>query len=100
VARWQADASMSVADDAQPATKPILEMDRHLVTLEISGNIWKLLVELGKNVEAGDPLVIIEAMKTEITMAATVAGNVRAVHCKHGRPVSVGDPLMAFTVAE
>ena len=95
MARWQADASMSVADDAQPATKPILEMDRHLVTLEISGNIWKLLVELGKNVEAGDPLVIIEAMKTETSVHSPCDGTVIEILVTPGTQVAAGAPLVA-----
>ncbi|HVU37328.1 MAG TPA: urea carboxylase [Opitutales bacterium] len=100
VARWKADSTMAAADNSPPAAKPPLETDGHVVAVEISGNIWKLLVEPGKKVAAGEPLVIVEAMKMEITVVATVTGTVQAIHCQPGRPVSVGDPLMVITVVE
>src|SRR5690606_35770139 len=48
------EASVQIADVAE---------DCELVSADISGNIWKLLVEPGHKVTAGDTLVIIEAMK-------------------------------------
>jgi len=67
-----------------------------LVSADISGNIWKLLVEPGHKVFAGDTLVIIEAMKMEFAVHAPADGIVQAVHCSEGRIIQAGDPLIVI----
>lgn len=95
VAHWQASGSYEASsNDSAPAAE--LDLDGHVVAADISGNIWKLLVEAGKAVEAGDPLLIVEAMKMEFAIHAPVAGIVRALHCQPGRPVNAGDPLLVI----
>ncbi len=72
------------------------EVDGHLVSDEISGNVWKLLVEEGASVEAGQPLVIVEAMKMEFEITASVAGTVTGLHCKPGTVINAGDPVVVI----
>ncbi len=97
VARWKAEDTRPGAPE-NAVVAPPAETDGHPVKVDISGNVWKLLVEKGAKVEAGQPLVIIEAMKMEINVGAPVAGEVNAVYCKPGSPVSAGSLLM--TIAE
>ena len=40
----------------------------------MTGNVWKVLLEAGATVEAGDVIIILESMKMEIPVEATVAG--------------------------
>ena len=51
-----------------------------------------MLVQVGQRVEAGQPVVTLEAMKMEHIHAAPLAGTVKAVH------VSVGDQVPASRI--
>ena len=50
-------------------------------------------VEVGSRVNAGDPLLIIEAMKTMNQIPAPKAGTVTAILVENGHPVEFGEPL-------
>ena len=58
-------------------------MIRKIVT-EVTGNVWKVLVEPGDAVAPGDTLFILEVMKTEVPFEAEAAGTVAAVHIREG----------------
>ena len=58
------------------------------------GVVLKVLVELNAVVEKGTPLIILEAMKMEHTIAATRDGRVVAVHCTEGEMVQPGVELI------
>jgi acetyl-CoA carboxylase biotin carboxyl carrier protein len=51
-------------------------------------------VEIGSQVKAGDPLIIIEAMKTMNQIPAPRSGTVMQILVEDGRPVEYGEPLM------
>ena len=99
VAHWRADAAMSPDVIPEPPAMPMEDADGQPVFADISGNIWKLLVEAGQAVAAGDPLLIVEAMKMEFTVPAPVDGTVSALRCQAGRPVNAGDALLYITPA-
>ncbi|MDB5987440.1 MAG: urea carboxylase [Nevskia sp.] len=96
VALWQSDASMSPDAVIEAAPEIVEAVDGQIVSADISGSVWKLHVELGQSVEAGQPLLIVEAMKMEFAMLAPVAGIVRALHCKPGKQIAAGDPLLVI----
>ncbi len=100
VALWQADAGAGSSATEEAPAAPVAEVDGHLVAAEISGNVWKLLVEPGATVRSGDALLVIEAMKMEFAVHAPVAGVVQAVHCRQGRPVVAGDALIVIAEAQ
>jgi acetyl-CoA carboxylase biotin carboxylase subunit len=58
------------------------------------GQVLKILVEAGQKVSAGDPLIILEAMKMEHTMRAVMDGVVEAVLVKQGEVVAPGQMLI------
>jgi glutaconyl-CoA decarboxylase len=58
------------------------------------GNINAVKVKVGDQVKAGDPLVILEAMKMENEITAPVAGTVKEVRVKPGQTVNNGDVLV------
>ena len=49
-------------------------MARHDVESEVTGNVWKVEVEVGQQVNEGDTLIILESMKMEIPVEAPAAG--------------------------
>ena len=63
------------------------------VTAPMPGKVVAVLVAEGDVVEAGQALVVLEAMKMESTLAAEVAGRVTAVRATAGASVAAGDLL-------
>lgn len=49
-------------------------MARHEVESEVTGNVWKILLENGAAVAAGDVIMILESMKMEIPVESPAAG--------------------------
>ena len=68
----------------------------HAVPSPITASVWRVAVEPGDRVEAGQALVILEAMKMEIAVAAPTAGVVEKLNCARGGLVSAGQCLVAF----
>ena len=64
------------------------------VSAPLAGNIFKILVKEGQQVEEGETLLILEAMKMETQVSAPVAGIVGDINVKAGDVVAVGDTLM------
>ena len=50
------------------------------VTTTVPGNIWKVLVKEGDQVQKGDTLFIMEVMKTEVNHDAPIDGKVIKVN--------------------
>ena len=65
-----------------------------VVTAPMPGKVLSVLVGVGDPVEVGQPLVVLEAMKMESTLAAEVAGTVKAVSAVAGATVAAGDLLV------
>jgi len=59
----------------------------------------KILVSAGQRVSAGEPLLILEAMKMEQTLRASTDGIVEAVLVKQGDVVAPGDTLVEIKAA-
>ncbi|MEN2766327.1 acetyl-CoA carboxylase biotin carboxyl carrier protein subunit [Ornithinibacillus xuwenensis] len=57
----------------------------------MAGNVWKVLVSPGDQVEADQDIVILESMKMEIPIAAEEAGIVKEVSVDEGDFVNEGD---------
>ncbi len=64
------------------------------VASSVTGSVWELAVKPGDKVAVGDPLLIMEAMKMEITISADEAGTVREVLAAQGTPVSAGQAVV------
>ncbi len=63
----------------------------------LAGNIFKVLVNEGDQVEAGEVVIIMEAMKMETEVRAVNAGVITSLHTKEGDAVAVGDALLSFS---
>lgn len=69
------------------------------LTAPMPGKIVALLVEQGASVTQGTPLLIMEAMKMEHTIAAPSAGTVEALRYAVGDQVAEGAQLLDFKAA-
>jgi oxaloacetate decarboxylase alpha subunit len=63
----------------------------------LAGNIFKVLAHEGDSVEAGDVVIIMEAMKMETEIRAVNAGTITSIHTREGDSVAVGDALLSFS---
>ncbi|MCP5346333.1 MAG: sodium-extruding oxaloacetate decarboxylase subunit alpha [Gammaproteobacteria bacterium] len=64
------------------------------VTAAMPGNIVEVLVNQGDKVEAGQPVLVTEAMKMETEILANVDGTVTEIHVSKGDRVTPGEILM------
>jgi propionyl-CoA carboxylase alpha chain len=64
------------------------------------GKVLRILATAGGQVQAGDPLVVLEAMKMEQTIRAHVTGVVEAVLVTPGQVVAPGETLIRIRAGE
>ncbi|SPF50117.1 Urea amidolyase related protein (fragment) [Candidatus Sulfopaludibacter sp. SbA4] len=64
------------------------------VCAPLTASVWNIAVEAGQRVEAGDRLLILEAMKMEIAVAAPFPGTIEKLNCTPGALVSAGQHLI------
>ncbi|GAA4850016.1 acetyl-CoA carboxylase biotin carboxylase subunit [Actinomycetospora corticicola] len=69
------------------------------VTSPMPGTVTVVEVELDQQVEAGQRLVVVEAMKMEHVLTAPVAGTVTELPAKPGATVALDAPLVTVTPA-
>jgi len=68
------------------------------LTAQFPGKVRKILVQEGAKVQAGDPLILVEAMKMEFAVKAPAAGTITSVRVKEGQQLSPGDRFFDFKV--
>ncbi len=67
------------------------------ITAPMPGKVLRVLVRDGDLVEAGQPMVVIEAMKMETTLAAESAALVKHVRVEEGQTVDHGAVLIELS---
>ena len=86
-------AAPKAAPKAAPAPAPKAAGTGSIqVKAGAAGKVFKIEANVGQSVQAGDPVVIIEAMKMEIPVLAPEAGTVASID------VAVGDAVEAGAV--
>ena len=102
-------AAVAPTPVAMPAAAPITEEPAaeepagptgHTVTSPMVGTFYgapapgaKPFVEIGSQVQAGDTLCIIEAMKMMNQIESDTAGKITAILVENGEPIEFGQPL-------
>ena len=66
------------------------------VRAPVTANVWNIAVEPGQRVQAGERLVILEAMKMEIAVSAPADGVIETLNCVKGALVSAGQHLLTL----
>ena len=83
VVEGEADVQIKPVETQVPAQAATLEtggagnIEIHSQT---PGNVWKILVNPGDNVKEGDKIMILEAMKMEIDIAAPQSGKIASIN--------------------
>ncbi|MGP8305523.1 acetyl/propionyl/methylcrotonyl-CoA carboxylase subunit alpha [Vibrio sp. YIC-376] len=84
----------------QPSFEPAKGKEDELSpTAPLNGVISAVMVTKGDEVAAGDPLIVLEAMKMEYTITAPVAATVDEVFYQHGDQVQHGSILLHLASA-
>ncbi len=60
------------------------------IKTEITGNVWKIVAEVGQSLEEDDPIMILESMKMEIPVAVPESGKLVAILAAEGDTVTEG----------
>jgi len=99
--RWRATGKLEIAAEATVFGAELddareLPPNGRAVATHLAGNVWKVPVQVGDIVAAGDPLVIVESMKMEISINAPSAGRVHFLYCRVGVAVSAGQDLLVL----
>lgn len=100
-------ATVAAAPGEQPtppgAAPAAVEPEGHTVKSPMVGTFYRAaspgasaFVEVGDQVQVGDPLCIIEAMKLMNEIEADRAGVVKAILVENGQPVEYGQPLLVI----
>ena len=62
----------------------------------VAGVVVRVNAQAGQQIQANDPLLVLEAMKMETNITSPVAGKVKAVNAGVGDGVQVGQVLVEF----
>jgi urea carboxylase len=95
--RWEESGQLNFSAASESAAlvdEQAIPAGCSAVPAHIPGNIWKINVSPGSAVKEGDPLVILESMKMEVTVVSSRDGTIREVRCVEGKPVNAGETLV------
>ena len=70
------------------------------VSANIPGKVVTVEVSLGDDVEEGQVIMILEAMKMQNEIQAPVSGTVTEIHCEEGQSIEANVPLLVITPPE
>jgi methylmalonyl-CoA carboxyltransferase small subunit len=79
---------------AAPAAGPVNE--EKVCRSPVSGVVVRLATHVGQSLQAGDVLLVLEAMKMETNITAPVPGKVAAIKVKPGEGVQAGQIVVEF----
>ena len=92
--RWSAQDSAGASAEP-PAAAPAVTVEAGFTAVEspVAGSLWKHAVTPGAWVEAGEPVALVESMKTEIAVLAPEAGRLASFAVEPGTPVTPGSTI-------
>ncbi|MEC7295569.1 MAG: carboxyltransferase domain-containing protein, partial [Pseudomonadota bacterium] len=101
MAAWRANGQFTFEDQA-PASAEVDTLDENELGIEspVTGSLWKLLVKEGEQVDAGQPVALVESMKMEVEVTAHRAGRVARLPLAEGAAIGPGQPLVVLTQEE
>jgi urea carboxylase len=100
--RWAAAGQpefVEPLDDLPPPLVAVLPEGCEAVRSPLTASVWRVSVEPGQAVLAGQKIVVLEAMKMEVAIVAPHDGVVADLHCVKGGTVTAGQNLVTLRVA-
>ena len=100
--RLHVSSSLGACTLTRPPRHPIPQAagEQGSANSPMPGAVLRILVEAGQDVTAGQPLLILEAMKMEHTMRAAVDGRIEAVLVAPGEVVAPGQLLVQIAASQ
>lgn len=92
--RVRSDGDVLLGSASGPAEAPPADPQ---VKAPITGVVLKVMVTEGQHVSAGEPLVVLEAMKMETTLESPQDGVISTLCVESGSQVRTGDVLVEVT---
>jgi biotin carboxyl carrier protein len=86
--------SVSDSRDRRASADAASQKGPSVIRAQMPGKIIKLLVEVGANVEAGQGLIVVEAMKMQNEVKAPKSGLVTKIMATAGATVAAGETLL------
>lgn len=83
-----------------PSTASVQGASANAVVAPLAGSVFKILVAEGDKIEAGQVLLVLEAMKMETEITAPKAGTVAAILVEKGSAVQGGQALIELAEEE
>ncbi|NYF51762.1 urea carboxylase [Tunturiibacter gelidoferens] len=96
--RWQQAGLMT---EAEPETEP--EVETTVVVADgcegiaspVTASVFQIVLEKGQTVTDGQKLIVLDAMKTEITVPSHINGTIEEIYCAQGALVQAGQLLLS-----
>jgi glutaconyl-CoA decarboxylase len=89
-------AAPAPAAPVPAAARPAPASSDNMIVAPMPGIILSIAVKEGDEVNAGDPVLVLEAMKMENEIHAPQAGKVKKIHVSEGAEVQSGSQLVEF----
>lgn len=91
-----AEIPTAQATPAPQATQVPKTAEGNSVTAPMPGAILEIVVSEGQTVQAGEVVLLLEAMKMENEITAPVSGNIKKIVTSKGATVNTGDLLLVI----
>ncbi len=99
--RWaEQGAVVPEAEATDTSTGANAHAGAEIVESHVHGSVWQLRAPVGKRVQRGEVLLVLESMKMEIAIEAPAAGVVLELLVVEGRAVAPGQPLVALRTGD
>jgi biotin carboxyl carrier protein len=66
------------------------------IRTQMPGKVVRIIAAEGQDVESGDGIIVVEAMKMQNEMKAPKSGKIREIRCSEGDNVNAGDILVVI----
>ncbi len=101
MAAWRANGQFTFEDQTPQSAEVTALNDNELgIESPVTGSLWKLLIQEGEQVSAGQAVALVESMKMEVEITSHCAGRVVRLPLSEGASVAPGQPLVVLTDSE